>query len=275
MEIQKINDNIYYLVFIGSFGGVLLASAVIFFFTRYQRRFLQQQAALQKAELDHKQHLLYATIQSQEKERMRISKDLHDHIGSSLSNLRFVVSRIQNAGADENAVKDLSEECKVNIDRIIEDVRNISHSLSPAGLALWGFHESLKEFCEKTGQSTGLNIQVEDYAEDVLTQLTFDVSLSLFRVMQELLSNTIKHASAKKITITTSKENDAIVIKYADDGNGINANNSNSHGIGLYNIESRLSMIQARYEIISSSGAGYFFNIMLPFHILNKTILYE
>ncbi|MGZ3874744.1 MAG: histidine kinase, partial [Mucilaginibacter sp.] len=108
MEIQKINDNIYYLVFIGSFGGVLLASAVIFFFTRYQRRFLQQQAALQKAELDHKQHLLYATIQSQEKERMRISKDLHDHIGSSLSNLRFVVSRIQNAGADENAIKELS-----------------------------------------------------------------------------------------------------------------------------------------------------------------------
>ncbi len=274
MAIQKINDNIYALILIGTSGSISLALSVIYLYVRYHKKFLIQSAEIQKAELNHRQHVLNAIMQSQENERIRISKDIHDHIGSSLSNLRFMVSRIQHLTPDIPAIQSITEEYKTMIDRVIEDVRNISHSLSPSGLALWGFQESLEEFCENMSLSTGLVIQVTDYSCGILKQLPFDISLSLFRVMQELLSNTIKHASAQKVSIITNKENNYIMIQYSDDGKGTDADVFHSHGIGMYNIESRLSMIQAEYTMKSSAGAGFSFNIKLPQNSLNKTMLY-
>ncbi len=270
MEVQKINDNIIYLVFLGSFGGLLLASSVIFMYMRYQRRFLQQQAAQQEAELEHRRQLMYATIQSQESERIRISRDLHDHIGSSLSKLRFMVARIKQA--DAGTLQTMTEECKGSIDAIIGDVRNISHSLSPAGLSLWGLQDTLEEFCSQISQSSGLDILVADHSDACLKHLPFEEALSLFRVIQELVTNTIKHAAAKKVTINISKDHEVVTLQYVDDGKGVNAANIKGQGIGLYNIESRLDMIGAMYEVVSAPGAGYTFTIRLALNKLNKII---
>jgi len=274
MEIQKINDNIYYLIFIATFGSISLALSVIFFYIRYHKKFQAQQAALQKAELQHRQQLLNATILSQEKERMRISKDLHDHIGSSLSNLRFMASHIQ-AETNIPVIRTITEEYKKNIDLLVNDIRNISHSLSPAGLALWGFHESLEEFCDKTSTNAGLQIEILDDTGGILRQLPFDLALSLFRVMQELVSNTIKHAAAKSVTIATGMEQNYISVKYTDDGRGTDTNIFSGSGIGMYNIQSRLSMIQATYNAVSAAGKGFSFHIRLPQAALDKSLHYE
>ncbi len=269
MEAQKISDNLVYLVLIGTIGGLVLASSVVLFYIRYQRRFIRQQADLQKAELEHKQQLLHSIIQSQEEERIRISKDLHDHVGSSLSGLRFLVSRI--TGADADTVKTIATDTKANIDRIIEDVRNISHSLSPAGLELWGFHEALEEYCDKTARASGIEIQVADKTGNALKQLSFDVALSLFRVIQELINNTIKHAAAQHVSITITPEPGAILITYKDDGKGIDLSNGKKQGIGMYNIESRLSMIHTTYSVASAIGKGYTFIAKIPATLLDKT----
>jgi len=264
MEIQRIGDNLYYIVLIGTAGGLLLASSLILFFVRYQRRLIRQQADMQKAELEHKQLLLNSIVQSQEGERMRISKDLHDHVGSSLSRMRLDVSGILNTDADMAGIKKIASATKADIDRIIEDIRNISHSLSPAGLELWGFHEALGEYCDKVGKSSGIEIHIYDSSDGLLRHLPFDDALSLFRVVQELINNTIKHANAHTITINTLKEADMVVLKYADDGKGMDRSSNKSDGIGIYNIESRLSMIEARYEIRSSPGKGYSFEARIP-----------
>ncbi len=226
---------------------------------------------MQKAELEQKQLLLNSVIRSQEEERIRISKDLHDHVGSSLSGLRFIVSRITGSINDEQAIKSISDETKASIDKIMEDVRNISHSLSPAGLELWGFHEALEAYCDKTGRSAGLNILVKDNSNGTLRQMLFDDALSLFRVMQELINNSIKHASPQNITITIGLEDTNIVVRYADDGVGFDMTENKGRGIGMYNIESRLGMIKAGYNMVTSKGKGYSFIIKLPGAILNRT----
>jgi len=275
MEIQKINGNPLFIILLGVSGSLFLALSVIFFYVKYHRRFLLQKAAIQKAELTHRQYIVNAIIQSQENERMRISKDLHDHIGSSLSSLRFMVSRIQKTVPGAQGLHQITEEYKSNIDRIIEDVRNISHSLSPAGLALFGFQDTLEEFCEKMSKSTGVEIHLKDNTGGILQQMNFDVALSLFRIMQELTSNTIKHAAASMVSITTTTENEFIAIRYADNGKGTDVNIFNQRGIGMYNIESRLTMMNARFEAKSSAGAGFVFNIWLPQTTLDQTSLYE
>ena len=268
MEVQKVSDSIYLLTLIGVAGGLLLASSVILFYVRYQRRFIKQQATIQAAELEHRQHLLNATIQSQEHERKRISRELHDNVGSSLSSLRFLVSRIGQQGQSQEGLIGLVDDYKKSIDRVIEDVRNISHSLSPAGLELWGFHDALDEYFEKACAAAGIALRIADESGKALSGLVFDDALSLFRVMQELLNNTLKHAGANVVTVHIIPVNDSILIQYADNGKGIPANAG--RGIGTYNIESRLSTIDATYEVVADAGPGYHFHISVPAARLKK-----
>jgi len=270
MESQTVNDNIYLLVVLGTLGGLLLASSLIFFFIRYQRKLLKQQADMQRAELEHKQRLLNSIIQSQEEERVRISKDLHDHVGSALSTLRLMVSRLSKPGIDADSVKMVADESRKNIDGIIEDVRNVSHSLSPAGLELWGFHEALEAYCEKTAASSGLEIEVIDETSGMLRDMSFSDALSLFRVVQELMNNTIKHAQASEVVITISATGEEMVLDYKDDGVGVDPEILKRPGIGIYNMANRLSMIHATHEIKSGKGLGYRFTVKIPATQLRK-----
>lgn len=270
MEAKAVGDSIYYIVAVGTLGGLLLASSLVLFFIRYQRKLLKQQAEMQKAELEHKQMLLNSIIQSQEEERVRISKDLHDHVGSALSTLRLMVSRLSKAGIDADSVKTVADESRKSIDGIIEDVRNVSHSLSPAGLELWGFHEALEAYCEKTAASSGLEIEVQDDSNGILKGLSFDDALSLFRVMQELMNNTIKHAKASTVHIVTSATEDEIAVEYKDNGLGVDAGENKRAGIGIYNMANRLSMIRATYDVQSGKGQGYCFTVKIPISQVKK-----
>jgi signal transduction histidine kinase len=267
MEAQTAGDNLYYLVLIGTAGGLLLALSLILFYIRYQRKFIGQQAAMQKAELEHKQLLLNSIIRSQEEERIRISKELHDHVGSSLAGIRLLVSRLK--GADADAVSNIATETRSGIDKVIEDVRSISHNLSPAGLELWGFNEALEEYSHKTGRAAGIAIEMNDAADGRMNDLCFDDALSVFRVMQELVNNTIKHAQAARITIDIRQAGAGVEITYTDDGKGIDKE-KNTHGIGMYNIESRLSTIGATCSVPPPVDKGYKMLISIPATALNK-----
>ena len=136
---QKVTDNIFLLVLFAMLGTFILGASSIFFFIRYQRRITQQKEAMQKAELDHSEQLLHATLLSQEEERKRIGRDLHDDVGASLSNLKMIMAQTIAASPDSPAFKPM-------IDNIITTVRNISHSLSPPGLSLFGLESNYLSF---------------------------------------------------------------------------------------------------------------------------------
>ncbi|MBL7691503.1 MAG: hypothetical protein JNM41_07905 [Flavipsychrobacter sp.] len=270
MEVQKIGDNIHVIVIIATAGVLTLTLGIVFFFIRYRRKLMRQHREMMQRELEYQQKLLVASIQSQEIERKRISQDLHDHVGGALSGLRYVISGLTAAGNETITIAGIAQKARTGIDAIIDDVRNISHSLSPAGLELWGFHEALYEYCDKTSASSGVQIVVTDRTNGLLQQLGFDDALSLFRVIQELITNTLKHANASRISIVSDMLNGQIALDYSDDGVGMLLSEGQHAGIGLYNIESRLSILNASYKARSAPGKGYSFVITIPASRLTK-----
>ncbi len=256
---QKVTDNIALLVIFAMSATFILAASFVFFFLRYQRRASQQKEAMQLAELEHRNQLLHTVLQSQEDERRRIGRDLHDDVGAALSNLRLVMGSI--AGSQEN--KPGEQAYKPLIDNIITTVRNISHSLMPPGLELFGLEHTLHELCDAFNISGQLKLTLHNSAGAALDQLGNKASLALYRVVQELLSNTVKHAGAKEVTLTARKEGRCLILTYQDDGKGFVLGPAERSGMGMQNIESRLGMIKADYEADTSPGNGFKMTIKL------------
>jgi signal transduction histidine kinase len=260
---QKNIDDIYALVLLGMTGTLLLSSGIIIFYLRYKRRFYVQREQIYQADLNYQVQLLNSTILSQENERRRIGRDLHDEVGGAMANLRLVINAMAKR-KDINFVKTDAEHCQALTDSIIDTVRRIAHNLSPSGLELFGLDTILKNLCEQTRQSSGLKIIYKTSGDSDLKQLSSDASVAMYRIIQELLTNTIKHAEAKQIVILFSKKEGSLILEYSDDGKGIDPEvMSKSKGIGIHNIESRLNMISAIGNI-NYEQKGFSIRIAIP-----------
>lgn len=253
---QKVTDNIFLLVLFAMLGTFILAAAFIFFFLKYQRNISKQKEAMQKAELQYGEELLNAALLSQEAERKRIGQDLHDDVGASLSNLKMMMAQ-----ADDEAG---GSKHKPLIDNIITTVRNISHSLSPPGLDLFGLEFTLQELFDNFNAAGIIQVHFENEIGKKIDALDKKTALALFRVIQELLSNTVKHAGAKNVFIKFFAGDNAIVLTYNDDGKGLGAGSDKKPGMGMQNIEARLRMIQANFEIGSGEEKGFLIKITMP-----------
>lgn len=263
MEVQSVNKHIIEVVVFGVAAALLMSGSVIFFFFRYHKRLLAQKIQLQATELQHKEQLIQANIRSQDEERLRISKDLHDDVGSRLSGLRLLVSKMASTMPDNHELQNTVSQYKTGIDAVIDDVRNISHSLSPPGIAIWGLHDTLEGYCEQMSASSGIAIHVENSCPDVLARLEYDTMLAIYRIVQELINNTLKHAAANSIGIRFSTNDRDMLLTYTDDGCGMDTSVA-SKGMGMYNIESRMKMTGGSYTIESSVGNGFSINIRIP-----------
>jgi signal transduction histidine kinase len=176
-------------------------------------------------------------------------------VGASLSNLKMILAQSVEAVPGKTAYKPL-------IDNIITTVRNISHSLSPPGLALFGLENTLHELFDNFNAGGTVKLVFENELGEKLDGLPGQTPLAVYRIMQELLANTIKHADAKNVLIRCFEENDNYLITYRDDGKGIDAG-SKKHGMGMQNIEARLRMTGG-YSEMPETAKGFFFKIMIP-----------
>jgi signal transduction histidine kinase len=259
---QSVTDNIVVVVLLGIGGTFLMVVSFIFIYIRNQNKMLLQRQQLQHSKIAHQKDLLEAIITSQETERKRIGQDLHDDVGTALSGLRLTIELLQSQPArDNDKYVKLSKDI---IDNVIKDVRNISHSLSPPALTYYGLNAAIEEKCTIINQAGNLNIKLVNSAQALLQGITPAVSLALYRVLEELINNTIKHAYASAVNIKFTQTDDGILlIDYNDNGKGVNID-ATRKGMGLQNIESRLTVINATYEINTAEGAGFNVNIKCP-----------
>lgn len=270
MEVQSLDERTLSIILLGSGGALLLSVSVIFFFIRYQRKTQLQKEHLLKVELEFKQQLLYANIRSQEEERVRLSKELHDHVGGTLSVLRFMIDQFDPVLSGKSTEQDSITTYKEMMDGVIDDVRHISHAMAPPGLALWGLQEAIAALCEKISKSSGKDISVICKTPEAVKQLPFEHALALYRVIQELITNTLKHASAKALSVWMGAEENQVSIVYSDDGVGAAGGLNTTKGTGMQNIENRLLMIGATHEIKTGPGQGFMLTMHVPL-ILNVT----
>ncbi len=261
MEIQPEVD-IYFSFFIGTFLFLLLAIALILFFLVYRKRLFEQELQLEKKESHHRLELLKNTIEITEQERKRIASDLHDEIGSHLSSIRMALNNINAKLIGQPEIIKLSNDGKEAIDQTIESVRTISHNLLPPGLDLFGFINTASDLCQKLSNTSGIQIT---FNADFAKRFSADVELALYRIIQELLTNSFRHASPKTIAINVLNSPDNISINYRDDGKGFDYDPlSPQKGLGIRNIESRIMVLNGQLSIDTQPGNGFLATITVP-----------
>jgi len=247
------NTEIVLVYFIGTIGMILLAGGIFFFFVTYQKRLLKKQLELNKVKSDHQEQILRNTIFAQEKERKRIAQDLHDEVGAMLSVVKLNVARVEKK-AQEEKTKEIAGETKTYLDEVITQVRRISRALLPPSLDRLGLFFALEELSTWVNKSDQLKIACSKSGEQY--RLESKKELALFRVIQELLNNAIKHSEADLINIHARFTNEYLAVLISDNGKGFDLEEKMNSGLGLKNLESRTQILGAKFKMRSKPGEG-------------------
>jgi signal transduction histidine kinase len=232
----------------------ILSLFVILFFIVYQRRLLSQQKAYQK-------DLLKAVIDSQEQERNRIARELHDDIGAMLTTTRLYSGQIS---TDLPTEKFDTVKTKINdlFEEMITSTRRISQDLRPVILEKLGLIEGLQSLVDTFNDAGELEVR---FAAIVNQSIGKDNELNLYRIIQEMLANTLKHAQANIADISLLEENGNLVMNYKDDGQGMDkSKHEQEKGIGLKNMESRVTISGGKLRFIDSEK-GVHIQVEIPF----------
>jgi len=253
-------DLIQFMTF-GILIMVALALAFITFFFYSQRKLWQEEMRRQQLELKHQEELLHGTILVQEQERKRIAENLHDDIGSKLNALSLYMNQLVQG---QSAVASLLPDMKKIIKATAETTRRISHELLPPTLENFGLVEAIQELCNTYDQSKDLQVHFS-VEEDKGRLQDPTVEMNLFRIVQELISNSTRHGKATEISVQLWQGAEKVQLHYRDNGIGFDvAKMQQQKGLGMKNIYSRLNMIKAMMEVESEreEGAQFYIELM-------------
>ena len=235
-------------ILISMAGMLVMAIGMIMLYRISKKQLVRQFREKERLKAANQHQLLEAAIDTQERERKRIASELHDHIGSNLQALKLYLHQIPKGDA-----RQIEKQSTDLLNHTIQDVKDLSHELMPASLADLGLSEAIQTVCSRLNASGQISCS---FTTEQDTRLDAATELGLYRVVQELTSNTLQHARASKINITLKIADTGFDLIYEDNGIGVKSNgNEQSTGLGLKNIESRCRLINA--AITTSSGPGY------------------
>lgn len=240
---------------------LLLAMGIVFFFILYQRRVFKHQMEIEEMNRKKQEELIQASIQGEEEERSRIAAELHDDVGATLSSIRLFLHKANNNAA-------LLQESRELLDDSIQKVRNISHKLQPDVLYRLGLQTSLQSYTETLSKAGALRVNYAVYNN--LERMPESVELSIYRIVQELVNNIIKHAQATYVNIDNIVVNDMFVLTMAHDGRGMTNDmfeelTYKKGAIGLKNIVNRLKSIDGQIDFSLDADSTYKVRIVLPY----------
>ena len=187
-------------------------------------------------------------IEGQEKERKRVAEDLHDRLGSTLTAAKMHVDVISSQNVQFEKVSSL-------LDQALTDTREISHNMLSGVLTNFGLVAALKDLVETVAGTNRIRINLE--YEELDKRLESQTEINVYRILQELISNTLKHSKAQTVNISFKKANNDLLIKYSDDGIGFDFKQKKSNGIGFKNIAARVGKIGGEWEYSSKFGEGF------------------
>lgn len=251
------------LFIIGIAAMLLLAFGIIFFVVMYQRRVIRHQQEIKVLYELKQQELINASIQGEEQERMRIASELHDDVGATLSSVRlFLHSAAKQSG--DGSIIDQSREL---LDDSIQKIRNISHKLQPSTLEYLGLQKSLQALAESIGRSGDLQFRFVCHQD--LPSMHENVELSVYRIIQELTTNILKHAGATMLSLEIVPQQDSISFCLEHNGAGLTDVTYQEliykkGAIGLKNIVNRLKSINASISFVQIVPDNFRITITTP-----------
>jgi len=233
--------------------GVFLIQKIF----KYMKKVEQEKRDMEKT-------LLNAIIQAEETERKRFAKDLHDGLGPILSTIKMSLSSLSRVDKEDQTKKILRNTDMV-IDEAIKSIREISNNLSPHILNNFGLNKAMRNFINKINYSDTIKIKFSSNFED--DRFESNTEVVLYRVLCELINNTIKHAEATSITISLEKSSGKISCLYRDNGKGFDTNTLSplQHtGMGYSNMVTRINSLNGSFNLTSEKEKGTKASISVP-----------
>lgn len=210
---------------------------------------------------------LETIIATQEEERKRISRDLHDDIGTKLSALKLFLTSLKTSVDKKQyqQVEELAGNSEQLINYTIKDVRNMLLNLSPGILEEFGFATAIESLVNQINQTKTVHFNLTMFGMNM--ELKKDYELTLYRITQELINNVLKHAEAKHVDLQIGYRNERIIIMIEDDGKGFDMSD-HQDGYGFKNLQTRTKLLNGNMIIDSQKGKGTSVSIEIPYKII-------
>lgn len=204
---------------------------------------------------------LKSFIEGEEKERQRLSRELHDGIGQYLVSVKMQLESL--LYQDEKDLKEHLSRIRTDFDKIVEEIRRISNNLMPSVLEAFGIVFAIRNLCVETSDHTGLKISL-DFKGD-FESLNKTIKTYIFRIAQEALNNIVKHAGARQVELVLIRQREEVLFTIRDDGKGFNLQEIKSgSGHGMNNMRERVNLLNGSIEIDSQVNAGTQITINIP-----------
>lgn len=205
---------------------------------------------------------MQSMIVGQERERERIAKDLHDSLGGLLSTVKLQFDQFRNKISTNEATHQYDKAAGL-LDNAVEEVRVISRNLQPGALSNLGLIPAINDLINRFDSEEYPEVYFQNY--NLPEKLNDMVALNIYRIVQELLTNTIKYAKANEVLIQINSEDNELYVQYEDDGKGFDIKKLEKRGMGLDNINSRIKYLKGQISIESKPNEGVSFLIKMPY----------
>ncbi len=253
-QLDKKNTLNYFLV--SGIAGLLLV--LLLSYRNYRSRQKLQQSKIDELETEKQLAATASVLKGEEQERTRLAKDLHDGLGGMLSGIKYSLNNMK-----ENLVMtpDNAQAFERSIDMLdssIKEMRRVAHNMMPEMLLKYGLDTALKEFCNEIGRSSVMRVTYQS-AGIVNATLEQTASVTIYRIIQELVSNALKHANAQNVLVQVHQheQEKVLAITVEDDGKGFDITAlKQAGGMGWKNIESRVAFLKGKLDIQSSPDKG-------------------
>jgi two-component system, NarL family, sensor kinase len=246
--------NFLNYILIGSAATILVIS--LLGYRNYLQKQKLQQQRINELETEKKLMATEAVLKGEEQERTRLARDLHDGLGGMLSGIKYSMNNMkgnliltpENAQAFERSMDML--------DSSIQEMRRVAHNMMPEALVKFGLDTALKDFCNEVNKSGALKVNYQSIGlENVLIEQT--TAITLYRIVQELINNTMKHAASTTAIVQVSRTEKEISITVEDDGKGFDTGILKTpSGMGWNNIRSRVEYLKGKMDVRSAPGNG-------------------
>jgi two-component system, NarL family, sensor kinase len=261
------NKSTLNTVFIVTIIGLLFFGFLAYRNFKARQKIAQQQQEIQRQkinELQKDRQLLTvdAMLRGQEEERSRIAKDLHDGLGGMLSGVKLsFINMKQNMVLSAENLTGFDRSVSM-LDNTIGELRKVAHNLMPEVLLRFGLDEALKDFCNSIQDTAGVRIVYQQLGEE--RKLSREAEVTVYRIVQELVNNALKHAAAKQVIVQLTKSHNITGITVEDNGKGFDVKMpALKKGAGFSNIKYRVNYFRGSLDIISEPGNGTSVNIEL------------
>ena len=235
---------------------MIMAFCLIIFFYYSRKKIIQKEVEKRDLEILHQKEQLHAVIITQEEERKRIAQDLHDDISSKLNIVSLNSYLLNSENLSTAEIKEITDNIINLTAKALDNSRKIAHNLLPPVFDKFGLHAGIEELCDEFESSKSVKVIYQNNLK--FDENDKDKHLHIFRILQELMNNSLRHGKATEITITFNDDNGDKTCFYNDNGIGFDSQTTeNQKGLGMKNIYSRISFVDGTISINSKTGSGF------------------